>query len=495
MSAQKTKCSTEDNNLYNEKLKQKITTQAKRLTKLAGEKEELLELLKEKTMTIDTSFSSCAYANKPRALHDYEIEKYKKELAASIQKIKELEKNKIELNNFKETISKRLSIANDDIDKTKIALSDIQKEKEELLMQINQNEIKIKSLKEENQNLNEQNKILENNIAFLQKEKDNLQIQITSLSMAQKEIGQNYEIQIFNLNEKNQKLFKDNRELSLQLQKKNKINSNLKTENLSLKSTNFNFTQKIDNLTNQINTFQKNIDRTLKVSTSLEIESKKNEFLTIIASKDLEISKLKELNNNYILLEEELSNSLKEQSLNLTKLKNELDKTSLENQKIKKEIEKLKKLSDKLSEDNSKLNNEVKNYKKTNEQLNSQFQSTSNLKNTQINNLKNYVELLEDKTVLMGKNKKYLEHLLIYTHPNSERVKQILEIYNEIVGLEVQKKNFEKEYIISKKGNEDDKNKLLKQQAINNIDEQIKMLKQSLKSMEDNIRIDKGSFN
>ena len=32
MSAQKTKCSTEDNNLYNEKLKQKITTQAKRLT-------------------------------------------------------------------------------------------------------------------------------------------------------------------------------------------------------------------------------------------------------------------------------------------------------------------------------------------------------------------------------------------------------------------------------------------------------------------------------
>ena len=91
----------------------------------------------------------------------------------------------------------------------------------------------------------------------------------------------------------------------------------------------------------------------------------------------------------------------------------------------------------------------------------------------------------------MGKNKKYLEHLLIYTHPKSEKVKQILEIYKEIINLEIQKKNFEKEYIISQKGNEDENNKMVKQQAIDNIDEQIKMLKQSLKEMEDDIRIDK----
>ena len=64
MSAQKTKCSTDDNTLYSEQLKKKITNQAKRLTKLANEKEELLELLREKTMTIDTSFSSNIYPTK-----------------------------------------------------------------------------------------------------------------------------------------------------------------------------------------------------------------------------------------------------------------------------------------------------------------------------------------------------------------------------------------------------------------------------------------------
>ncbi len=43
---------------YNERLKEKITAQAKRLTQLAIEKEELIELLREKTMTLDVSLDS-----------------------------------------------------------------------------------------------------------------------------------------------------------------------------------------------------------------------------------------------------------------------------------------------------------------------------------------------------------------------------------------------------------------------------------------------------
>ena len=183
--------------------------------------------------------------------------------------------------------------------------------------------------------------------------------------------------------------------------------------------------------------------------------------------------------------------SLKEKTQQASQYKMKLDSFNNDQSSLQREIEQLKIENEKIIEENIQLKQEVNKFMKNYENATSQFQSSSNLKNTQINNLKNYVELLEDKTVTMGKNKKYLEHLLIYTHPKSEKVKQILEIYKEIINLEIQKKNFEKEYIISQKGNEDENNKMVKQQAIDNIDEQIKMLKQSLKEMEDDIRIDK----
>ena len=477
MSAQKTKCSTDDNTLYSEQLKKKITNQAKRLTKLANEKEELLELLREKTMTIDTSFSSNIYPTKNK--HYYE-----RELILANEKIRELEKNKNDLNKFKDTISKRLSLANEDIEKTKIALNDIQKEKEDLLNQIkNLNDEKlgfldkISTLEEKNTNLMKTNNELEN--------------EKKQLILHQTEITKTYDSQIAALTEKNKKLFQDNKDLVIQVKKTSKIISNLKKENDTLKTSNMTFSQKIDNLTMTLSTFQNDINKTLRQSTTLEIQAKNKEFLSIISSKDLEISKLKELNNNYIMLEQELSKSLKEKTQQASQYKMKLDSFNNDQSSLQREIEQLKIENEKIIEENIQLKQEVNKFMKNYENATSQFQSSSNLKNTQINNLKNYVELLEDKTVTMGKNKKYLEHLLIYTHPKSEKVKQILEIYKEIINLEIQKKNFEKEYIISQKGNEDENNKMVKQQAIDNIDEQIKMLKQSLKEMEDDIRIDK----
>ena len=460
MSAQKTKCSTDDNTLYSEQLKKKITNQAKRLTKLANEKEELLELLREKTMTIDTSFSSHIYPTKNK--HYYE-----RELILANEKIRELEKNKNDLNKFKDTISKRLSLANEDIEKTKIALND---EKLGFLD-------KISTLEEKNTNLMKTNNELEN--------------EKKQLILHQTEITKTYDSQIAALTEKNKKLFQDNKDLVIQVKKTSKIISNLKKENDTLKTSNMTFSQKIDNLTMTLSTFQNDINKTLRQSTTLEIQAKNKEFLSIISSKDLEISKLKELNNNYIMLEQELSKSLKEKTQQASQYKMKLDSFNNDQSSLQREIEQLKIENEKIIEENIQLKQEVNKCMKNYENATSQFQSSSNLKNTQINNLKNYVELLEDKTVTMGKNKKYLEHLLIYTHPKSEKVKQILEIYKEIINLEIQKKNFEKEYIISQKGNEDENNKMVKQQAIDNIDEQIKMLKQSLKEMEDDIRIDK----
>ena len=477
MSAQKTKCSTDDNTLYSEQLKKKITNQAKRLTKLANEKEELLELLREKTMTIDTSFSSNIYSTKNK--HYYE-----RELILANEKIRELEKNKNDLNKFKDTISKRLSLANEDIEKTKIALNDIQKEKEDLLNQ-------IKGLSDEKLGFLDKISTLEEKNTNLMKTNNELENEKKQLILHQTEITKTYDSQIAALTEKNKKLFQDNKDLVIQVKKTSKIISNLKKENDTLKTSNMTFSQKIDNLTMTLSTFQNDINKTLRQSTTLEIQAKNKEFLSIISSKDLEISKLKELNNNYIMLEQELSKSLKEKTQQASQYKMKLDSFNNDQSSLQREIEQLKIENEKIIEENMQLKQEVNKFMKNYENATSQFQSSSNLKNTQINNLKNYVELLEDKTVTMGKNKKYLEHLLIYTHPKSEKVKQILEIYKEIINLEIQKKNFEKEYIISQKGNEDENNKMVKQQAIDNIDEQIKMLKQSLKEMEDDIRIDK----
>ena len=486
----------QDPHFTDRKLRDKITTQAKRLTKLASEKEELLEMLREKTTTIDTSFNSGGYGypvsttvsnqftrfNNPISNHqrilfyENEIEKLTKEKKTLIIQVKDLEKSKIDLSNFKETISKRLNIANEDIDKTKNALIDIQKEKEELTESKTKLEKKIKLLEEHNHSL--------------QKENCELTLQVKQLQSSQKETTKNCDNQIISLNEKNRKMFQDNRELSTQIQTLNKTVNSLRNENVNLKKTNTVFISKIDKLTQQLNTFQSNINKQLQVTNTIEIETKKKEFMSILSSKELEISKLKELNNNYVLLENELSNSIKEKNANYSKLKTDYDALSVQLNQLKLENQNLKTQFQSLTLTSTQQNADNKKMKQSQETIINQLQSASKMKNTQITNLKKHVELLEDKNTSLGKQKKYLEHLLIYTHPNSEKVNQILEIYKEILELEEQKRNFENEYILSKAGREDDKNKQIKQNAVNNINEQIQMLKQSLQKMEDEIKID-----
>ena len=95
---------------YNEKLKEKITSQAKRLTQLAIEKEELIELLREKTMTLDVSVDSNLNSlknnrnSKSANPQKYKNQNYLKELIIAKDRIKELEENKKELINLKKTV-------------------------------------------------------------------------------------------------------------------------------------------------------------------------------------------------------------------------------------------------------------------------------------------------------------------------------------------------------------------------------------------------------
>ena len=95
---------------YNEKLKEKITSQAKRLTQLAIEKEELIELLREKTMTLDVSVDSNLNSlknnrnSKSANPQKYKNPNYLKELIIAKDRIKELEENKKELINLKKTV-------------------------------------------------------------------------------------------------------------------------------------------------------------------------------------------------------------------------------------------------------------------------------------------------------------------------------------------------------------------------------------------------------
>lgn len=494
---------------YNEKLKKKITSQAKRLTKLANEREELLELLRERTMSDDSSYSSVVVqtnksANLKNIIIEGELEKSKKDLKLAQEKISELEKNKNDLNNFKETISKRLNIANEDIEKTKITLTEIQNEKESLLIKVKDNEQIIRNLREEKKNFVNKISSLETELAKLQKNNCDLSIALQKLKeknekdiLNTQKFSEGYNSQILNLNKKNKKLFQDNKQLSLQIKNLLMESKNLKTENEKLRQTNLQFNQQIENLTKQLQDFQNDITKTLKKTASYEIEStkrelehKQNEFLSIIQGKDFEINKLKELNDNYVLLEKELNS-------NINKLNTQVQKLTRENQELKTnynqsntEVSILQDKYNTMCNDFTQKKNELDKMKWNYEEMTNQLQNANNMKNTQINNLKNYVQMLEEKSIAIGKNKKYLEHLLISTHPNSKKINQILEIYNEIVDLDVQKKNFEKEYLYNDKENQIDGSIInKKRQAVSNIEEQINSLKQSLRKMEDDITI------
>ena len=403
---------------YNEKLKEKITNQAKRLTQLALEKEELLELLKEKTMTLDVSLETNIPSNKNSRNSKSANNKknkgknYLKELIIAQDKIKELEENKKELDKFKKTVCDRLNKANNDIDKTKESLIIMENEKKTLIEQVYN----------------------------LTTDKENNDKQI-------KKISKNYDEQIKDLINKNKKLFYDNKQLLNQIKKISNENQILKKDNISLKNINFNFTKTIDNLTQKLSKFQNEINDTIKKKEVEKYEKIVNELNIKIKGKNIEISKMKELQNNYELLENELSNVVDEKDKNILNLSKQINLLNTNKNQLEIDNDKLQIKISEITNENQKIKNEVFSLRKKYEQINSQFQSMNNMKNSQINNLKKYNEVLEEKVVKIEKNKSYLEHLLLTTHPSKNLIKDILELYYQISGLEIEKNNIENEYL------------------------------------------------
>ena len=320
---------------YNEKLKEKITSQAKRLTQLALEKEELIELLREKTMTLDVSLDSNLNSiknnrnSKSANPQKFKNQNYLKELIIAKDRIKELEDNKRELINLKKTVSDRLSKANNDIDKTKESLIIMEKEKKNLMQQV----YTLTSDKEQN-------------------------------SKKIQKITKNYDEQIKDLIQKNKKLFHDNKQLVIKIKKVTDENNYLKKDNISLKNINSNFTQTIDNLTHQLNHFKNEINYTIKKQEIDKYEKLVDELNSKIYGKNKEISKMKELQNNYELLENELTNAVDEKdrdNLILSKHINKLNSNIMQLENDKDILQ--NKISDLLNE-NQKMKTEILSLKK-----------------------------------------------------------------------------------------------------------------------------------
>lgn len=517
---------------YSKKLKEKVTIQAKRLNKLEAEKEELIELLREKQISSDSSQISSIISNsKPLSkyipiqpisqLYQNELDQYKHELFKANAMINELQQNKIEMNVFKEQITERLTQTTIDIEKTKKSLTDLQTERDGLndkvsnLEELNCQNMKIikekddllfsiessllKSLRDEKSELLNQIKRYEASSSNLKKENRELAIKLTDLDKnkqvynnaitetieLKKSKTKNYK-EIRNLNEKNKKLYKGNKELTNQLITLRNENSELNRLITELKLSNGGVAQTIEGLTDKIDKFQekveKNISKTLKMNSNIEIEQKQKEFIKVLSTKDEEINKLKELNKNYALLENELTNAIKEKDSQSNKIKVKYDKLILTYKTAINELTQAKSKISQLINETDSFKNEIGKLKETYEQMSMQLQSNARMKTMQINNLKNINQMLEDKILVQEKTKNYFQHLLLKTHPNSSIVQDILDLYFEIIDLEKQKREIELD--IMNKGNANEY-----QNDIWNIDQQMNLLKVNLSNLEREIYV------
>lgn len=209
------------------------------------------------------------------------------------------------------------------------------------------------------------------NLLLLWKKKKNLIEQIYTLTTDKEQNSQkiqkiikNYDEQIKDLIQKNKKLFHDNKQLVIKIKKVTDENNYLKKDNISLKNINSNFTQTIDNLTHQLNHFKNEINYTIKKQEIDKYEKLVDELNSKIYGKNKEISKMKELQNNYELLENELTNAVDEKdrdNLILSKHINKLNSNIMQLENDKDILQ--NKISDLLNE-NQKMKTEILSLKK-----------------------------------------------------------------------------------------------------------------------------------
>lgn len=521
---------------YNNKLKEKITSQAKRLTKLELEKEELIELLKEKNISSDNSLTSSvlstnkkyhsqtasksklkatipqktnissSYTNTKRNIittsssiksNNFIEDKYNQQLLIASVKIAELKKRNNEMLSYKDNISQRLTQTTIDIEKTKKSLHELQNERDEL----NDKVIELSNTIKENEALLKQRdesiSSFESIVQALKKEKSELMSQIKKSEglkalydlnqnelIALKNNNDKYQKDIQMINNKNKKLYQDNKDLASHLNTFKNDNEKIKIKNEDLQKTNQSFTQTIEVITKQLSEFQnkveKDINDTLKQSMTNELEMKKREFMKMISAKEKEIEKLKELTQNYNLLETELTNSLKQKDDMYIKLKDKYDILTDKFKKYKLEHVNPNDEVQKVLNENKAFQNEIEEQRVSYEKLSDQSEKVSIFKMNQINQLKLTIKTLEDRVIVLEKNKNYYEYLIKKTHPNSESIKEVIELYSEIVGLEQQRRLLEKEIVEMRNGEYYNK-------TISNIDKKISHLKESLKYMENDL--------
>lgn len=380
---------------------------------------------------------------------------YRKEIVIAKVIISELQE-KINKKNIQiEELEKQLNEALDTITtlhKDYCTLTDRFSQVNQSINNINENEGKVKQLEEDKEKM--------------KKEFDE-----------QSEI---YKINIEKLTEKMNDMQKHLEEVEEQLEKSKEetidrgIVETLTKEKENLIHENYDLKNECINLKKSIQVDNKKMTleiENLKNSVSL-LESKNHTLNVEIKEKDIELQKQQKFIEQYNILDQQFSFSIKEKDKNYNLLNEQYTNLYNEYKIMKNQIEKSKEVYEdtinKLKGENESLMQKIKEYK---------------LRLNTVNNYKQAVPVnksfssYSDEFAILSKQKEYIENLLFKTHPNGNLIKQIVQLHNEVLQLEVQKEKVEKQM----EGNQNAK------EIIYKIVSQINIFKSHLHKLEDDL--------
>ena len=322
----------------------------------------------------------------------------------------------------------------------------------------NENENKIKKIEDEKENIKKKNENLE-------KEKEKLKKEFEE----QSEI---YKINIGKLNEKIGEMQKHLDEVEEQMEKSKDnydkgIVENLSKEKNELIQENFDLKNEIIKLKKdfQVENKKSTLEiENLKNSLSL-LESKNHTLNVEIKEKDIQLQKQEKFIEQYNILDQQFSFSIKEKDKNYNLLNEQYTNLYSEYKNLKNKNEKEKR---DFIEKEKFYENEKKNMSEKIKDLKLKIAKISNSnKDKKIQNFPENYEILK-------KQKEYIEKLLFKTHPNGNLIKQIVELNADVVQLEFQKEKVEKKM----EGNENSP------EIINKIEKQINIFKTHLNKLE-----------
>jgi len=352
---------------------------------------------------------------------------------------------KINQNNFKEEI---------ELEKSK-------KENEDLMLENDSLEKKIKVMNNKNNDLENKNKELENELKNINNKNKELENELKNINNKNKEL----ENELKNINNKNKELENElkninNKNKELENELKNMNNKNKELEN-ELKNMN-NKNKELENELKNINIKNKDVENknedlvnTLKFMNNEnnalvnELKNKNNDLENNIKNIEEEIKiRKKEIDSQKLLLQNEQNEKkILENQFNELKEENKNLKKELENEK--QNIEKLNYKINRLKEENEKLSGKTKNMIKDKINLEKDLKNFKTKNNTLESELKNIKKKNNDLEEEMGnikkKNNDLEEEMGNIKKKNNDLEEEMGNIKKKNNDLEEKMENFDKE--------------------------------------------------